>query len=64
MMSKRLVVKLAMAVIALGAVTLLQGCGDMDDDIGYSFTWTSSGFMSDPGTSPVQIQVSSVGPTW
>ena len=61
MMSKRLVVKLAVAIITLGAVTLLQGCGDEDDEVGYSFVWVSSGFMPASGTSPAEIQVSG---TW
>ena len=37
-MDKRLALKLAMAIIALWAVTLLQGCGE-DDDVAYSFVW-------------------------
>jgi len=37
-MDKRLALKLATAIIALWAVTLLQGCGE-DDDVAYSFVW-------------------------
>ena len=37
-MNRRLALKLAMAIIALGAVTLLQGCGE-EDDFAYSFVW-------------------------
>ncbi len=63
-MSKRLVVRLALVIVALSAVTLLQGCCDLDDDFAYSFMWTSSDFQSASGTSPVLIQVSSVRAGW
>jgi hypothetical protein len=39
-MSKRLALKLAVTILAFGAVTLLQGCGE-DDDLVYSFVWQS-----------------------
>ncbi len=60
-MSKKLVVRLAMAVAALSALTLLQGCIGEDDDIAYSFVWRSTGFAPASGASTVVIQVSSPG---
>jgi len=60
-MSKRLMLRLVLAIAALSATMLLQGCGDMDDDFSYSFVWVSGGSMSSSGAS---IQMSSVGPTW
>ncbi len=59
-MSKRLLMKLALVMVTLGAMTLLQGCGE-DDDLVYSFVWRSTGFAPTAGTSGVLIQVSSVG---
>ncbi len=47
-MSKRIVMKLAMAVMVLGAAALLQGCGE-DDDITYSFVWAPTTGMPNGG---------------
>jgi hypothetical protein len=38
-MSKRLVVKLAVMVAALGAVTLLQGCGGDEEGVDWRFVY-------------------------
>ncbi len=37
-MSKRLMTKLAVAIMALGAAALRQGCGE-DADVAYMFVW-------------------------
>ena len=58
-MSKRLMLRLALAIAALSATMLLQGCGD--DDFSYSFVWVSGGATASSGAS---IQMSSVGPVW
>ena len=60
-MNKRIVAKLAVAIIALGVVTLLQGCADEDGEIGYSFMWAPTHFTPAGGTAPTLIQVSG---TW
>ncbi len=62
-MSKRLFGKLMVMLVAVGAMSLLQGCGE-DDNLAYSFMWRSAGVAPAPGTSPVMIQVSSAGFTW
>jgi len=54
-MSKRLVFKLALMVAALGAVTLLQGCGD-DDSLVYRFVYAPMGLGSPFDTAPVPGQ--------
>ncbi len=38
-MSKRLVVKLAVMVAALGTVTLLQGCGGDEEGVNWTFVY-------------------------
>ena len=43
-MSKRLAVKLAVTVAALGAMTLLQGCEGEEDSSVVSNAWTPAGF--------------------
>jgi hypothetical protein len=43
-MSKRLVVKVAVAITALGALTLLPGCGEDEDGLTYGFVWAPVGF--------------------
>ena len=58
-MSKRVLVKLAVMMIALGAMTLLQGCGE-DDDLAYSFVWAPTG----AGTASALFTVSSGGAAW
>ena len=60
-MSQRFVARMAVAIIALGAVTLLPGCGGEDDDFAYSFVWSSTGFMPNAGSAPPLLQVSG---TW
>lgn len=47
-MSKRLGVRVALAIATLSVMTLLQGCGD-DDGIGYSFVWAPVGSVAIPG---------------
>jgi hypothetical protein len=42
-MSKRLVVKLALTVAVLGAMTLLQGCGEEEDGSLLSYAWSPVG---------------------
>jgi hypothetical protein len=44
-MSKRLVVKLAVTVAALGAMTLLQGCYEEEDGMVVSFAWSPINFV-------------------
>jgi hypothetical protein len=60
-MSKRFVARLAVAILALGAVSLLQGCGGEDDEFAYSFVWSSTGFMPSAGSAPPILQLSG---TW
>jgi hypothetical protein len=43
-MSKRLVVKLALTVAVLGAMTLLQGCGEEVDGLTLRMAWSPVGF--------------------
>jgi len=43
-MSKRLVVKLAVTVAVLGAMTLLQGCGEEEDGLVLRMAWSPVGF--------------------
>jgi len=38
-MRKRLVLKMAVMVAALGAMTLLQGCGEEEDGLVLRFAW-------------------------
>ena len=45
-MSKRLVVKLAVTVAALGAMTLLQGCYEEEDGVVVSYAWSPINFVS------------------
>ena len=42
-MSKRLVLKLAVTIAALSAVTLLQGCGEEEDGSILSYAWSPVG---------------------
>ena len=44
-MSKRLVYKLAVMVATLSAVTLLQGCGDEENSLPFSYVWAPVGFV-------------------
>jgi hypothetical protein len=44
-MSKRLVVKLAVTVAALGAMTLVQGCYEEEDGMVVSFAWSPINFV-------------------
>jgi hypothetical protein len=44
-MRKRLVVKLAVTVAALGAMTLLQGCYEEEDGMVVSFAWSPINFV-------------------
>jgi hypothetical protein len=53
-MSKRVLLKLAVVMVALGAMMLLQGCGE-DDDLAYSFVWAPTG----AGTAPAVFTLSS-----
>jgi hypothetical protein len=48
-MSKRLVVKLAVTVAVLGAMTLLQGCGEEEDGLVLRFAWSPVGFAPSIG---------------
>ena len=50
-MSKRLLVKMAVAITALSAVTLLSGCGE-DDDLAISAAWAPVGFVPAFATVP------------
>ena len=50
-MSKRLLVKMAVAITALSAVTLLSGCGE-DDDLTISAAWAPVGFVPPFATVP------------
>jgi len=50
-MSKRLAMKLAVAITALSAVTLLSGCGD-DDELVIGTAWAPVGFVPAFGGSP------------
>ncbi len=50
-MSKRLVVKMAVAIAALSAVTLLSGCGE-EDDLAFSAAWSPIGFVPAFATVP------------
>ncbi|MGO8926330.1 MAG: hypothetical protein ACLQU3_05500 [Limisphaerales bacterium] len=43
-MSKRLVVKSALTVAVLGAMTLLQGCGEEEDGLVLRIAWSPVGF--------------------
>jgi hypothetical protein len=43
-MSKRLVVKLAVTVAVLGAMTLLQGCDEEEDGLVLRIAWSPVGF--------------------
>ena len=45
-MSKRLAVKLAVSVAALGAMTLLQGCGADEDGMVIGGVWAPVGFSA------------------
>ena len=53
-MSKRLVVKMAVAITALGAVTLLSGCGE-DDGFVIGAAWAPIGFVPAFGAAPVSV---------
>ena len=55
-MNKRMLARLAMVIVAVGAMTLLQGCES--DDYAYTFIWAPS-----TGNSSA-IFVSSGGGTW
>ena len=46
-MSKRLGVRVALAIATLGAMTLLQGCAD-EDDMVFRFAWAPVGSVSIP----------------
>jgi hypothetical protein len=50
-MSKRVVVKMAVAITALSAVTLLSGCGE-DDGFVIGAAWAPVGFVPAFGTLP------------
>jgi len=47
-MSKRLGVRVVLAIATLSVMTLLQGCGE-DDGIGYAFVWAPVGSVPIPG---------------
>jgi hypothetical protein len=47
-MSKRLGVRVALAIATLSVMTLLQGCGE-DDGFGYAFVWAPVGSAPIPG---------------
>jgi hypothetical protein len=49
-MSKRLGVKLALAIAAVSAMTLLQGCGE-DDDVSIGLAWGPVGSVPIPAFS-------------
>jgi hypothetical protein len=68
-MSKRLVVKLAVMMTALSAVTLLSGCGE-DDDVVFGAVWMpcipgvtfgSAGFATSTGATGGGGQAASAG---
>jgi hypothetical protein len=42
-MSKRLVLKLAVTITALSAMTFLQGCGEEEDGLVLGYAWTPFG---------------------
>ena len=60
-MSKRLVVKMAVAITALSAVTLLQGCADEDDGVVIGMAWMPVGSMAVFGFDPTYGQGSMGG---
>ena len=57
-MSKRVMAKLVVAIVALCAMTLLQGCGE-DEDLAYSFIWAPS-----TGNATAVFMSSGGGGTW
>jgi hypothetical protein len=59
-MSKRLVVKMAVAITALSAVTLLSGCGE-DDGFVIGAAWAPVGFVPAFGTAPTYAVGSTSG---
>jgi hypothetical protein len=56
-MNKQVLMKLAVVIVMLGAMTLLQGCSD--DDYAYSFIWAPS-----TGNASALFTVSSTGGPW
>ena len=60
-MSKRLLVKMAVAITALSAVTLLQGCADEDDGVVIGMAWMPVGSMAIFGFDPTYGQGSMGG---
>ena len=60
-MSKRLVVKVAVAITALSAVTLLQGCGDEEDGLVFGMAWMPVGSVSIFTFGPTSSQGSTGG---
>ncbi len=47
-MSKQLLVKVAVAIVAVSAMTLLQGCEDEEDGMVVSFAWAPAGMAPIP----------------
>jgi hypothetical protein len=60
-MSKRLLVKVAVAITALSAVTLLSGCGEEDDGVVIGMAWMPVGSVSIFGFNPASSQGSTGG---